>query len=256
MKAITFMYHDIVAAPDSVRASGFAGAAADTYKLAVAAFELHLDAIAAAARVAPSVVTAAEAGEATYITFDDGGRGAYLHAAPALERRGWRGHFFIATDYINQAEFLSDGEIVELHRRGHVIGSHSASHPLRMARCPRAQLHSEWTRSVRRLSELINSEVTVASVPGGMYSRAVAEEAARAGIRHLFNSEPVTAIQSLPGCAVRGRYTVKNTTSPGYVRSLARAALVPRLTEYASWNLKKTAKALGGDLYWRYRQHR
>jgi peptidoglycan/xylan/chitin deacetylase (PgdA/CDA1 family) len=254
MRAVTFMYHDIVATDDEVRCSGFAGAAADTYKLAAQVFEEHLTAIAAAAPAAPGVVTAPAAAPATYITFDDGGRGAYRHAAPALERHGWRGHFFVATDFINQPEFLSEAQILELHRRGHVIGSHSASHPLRMAKCSRAQLRTEWTRSVERLSGIIGGAVTVASVPGGMYSIAVAEEAQAAGIRYLFNSEPVTSVQKRGDCSVLGRYTVKSTTTPGYISRLARADLVPQMRELAAWNLKKVAKSVGGDLYWRYRR--
>jgi peptidoglycan/xylan/chitin deacetylase (PgdA/CDA1 family) len=256
MKAVTFMYHDIVATAAEARSSGFAGAAADTYKLAARVFEEHLAAIAAAARVAPGVVTAPAAAQATYITFDDGGRGAYRHAAAALERRGWRGHFFVATDFINRPEFLSEAEIAELHRRGHVIGSHSASHPLRMAKCSRGQLRSEWSRSVERLRQILGEEVTVASVPGGMYSTAVAEEARSAGIRHLFNSEPVTEVRQCGDCSVLGRYTVKSSTTSAYIGRLARAERVPRMREFAAWNLKKAAKTAGGSLYWRYRRNK
>lgn len=255
MKAVTFMYHDIVAegAADS---SGFAGEAADDYKLSVESFEQHLAAIAAAALASPAVVTEECTARATYITFDDGGRGSYRNAAPALERRNWRGHFLIATDYINQPPFLSAEEIRDLHRRGHIIGSHSASHPLRMARCSRTELRSEWTRSIERLSDIIGAAVTVASVPGGMYSAVVAEEAQNAGIRYLFNSEPVTSPRKLGSCTVLGRFTVKRGTSAVYVRSLARADRVARLREFAWWNFRKSAKALGGELYWRYRRNR
>jgi len=255
MKAVTFMYHDIVAegADDS---SGFPGQAADDYKLSVESFEQHLAAIAAAALASPAVVTEGGTARATYITFDDGGRGSYRNAAPALERRNWRGHFLIATDYINQPPFLSADEIRDLHRRGHIIGSHSASHPLRMARCSRTELRSEWTRSIERLSDIIGAAVTVASVPGGMYSAAVAEEAENAGIRYLFNSEPITRARKLGSCTVLGRFTVKRGTSAGYVRSLARADRMARLRELAWWNFRKSAKALGGELYWRYRRNR
>lgn len=255
MKALTFMYHDIVSG-DDVGSSGFAEASAHTYKLGVTAFQTHLAAIAAESHEAPGVVTADPEAAATYITFDDGGRGAYLFAAPALEERGWRGHFFVATDFIDQPNFLSSDQIAELHQRGHVIGSHSASHPLRMALCSRAELRSEWTRSIQRLSDIVGEQVTTASVPGGMYSTAVAEEASDAGIRYLFNSEPVTTVQHLQACTVLGRFTVKRNTSPAYIGSLAGGALFPRAAEYLTWNFKKAAKSLGGEAYWRYRQGR
>ena len=253
MNAVTFMYHDIVA-PGAPDRSGFEGQAADVYKLTAESFEQHLEAIAANALARPAVVTEGSAPQATYITFDDGGRGSFLNAAPALERRGWRGHFLIATDYINQPPFVSEDEIRELHRRGHVIGTHSASHPLRMARCSRVELQTEWATSIARLSGIIGAAVTVASVPGGMYSATVAEEAGKAGIRYLFNSEPVTRVQELGSCVVLGRFTVKHNTSAGHVRSLARADRIACLSELAWWNFRKTAKRMGGELYWRYRR--
>jgi peptidoglycan/xylan/chitin deacetylase (PgdA/CDA1 family) len=255
MRATTFMYHDIVA-QDEVRSSGFVGPAADSYKLGQGAFEEHLAAIAGSNGGPPQLVTGGTADSAVYFTFDDGGRGAYLQAAPALERHGLRGHFFVATDFINKPNFLNEEEIAELHRRGHVIGSHSASHPLRMALCSREQLRTEWGRSIERLAAILGTAVTVASVPGGMYSRTVAEEASRAGIRHLFNSEPVTRVREEGGCRVLGRFTVKRATSPQYVHSLAHGAIVPRAKEFLLWNSKKTAKRLGGGLYWRYRRGR
>lgn len=255
MRAVTFMYHDIVSG-DDVGSSGFAGSSADAYKLGLKAFQTHLAAIAAEERAAPGVVTARAAASATYITFDDGGRGAYLFAAPALEERGWRGHFFVATDFIDQPNFLRAGEIAELHRRGHVIGTHSASHPMRMAMCSRTELRSEWTRSIQRLSDILGEQVTTGSVPGGMYSNVVAEEANEAGIRYLFNSEPVTTLQHLHACTVLGRFTVKRNTSPTYIRSLAGGKLIPRATEYLTWNFKKAAKSMGGEAYWRYRRGR
>jgi peptidoglycan/xylan/chitin deacetylase (PgdA/CDA1 family) len=249
------MYHDIMA-PDGVRASGFAGKAADAYKLEVEVFESHLEAIATAALVAPTLVTGGTSSQATYITFDDGGSGASRYAAPALERRGWRGHFLIATDYIGRPGFMSEDELRELRRRGHVLGTHSASHPLRMARCSRQELRREWAGSTERLSQIIGEGVTVASVPGGMYSTAVAEEAGAAGIRHLFNSEPLTTVRKVGACAVLGRYAMRRHTDSAYVRSLAAAKVAPRIREFLLWNLKKAAKTFGGDLYWRYREDR
>jgi len=73
-------------------------------------------------------------------------------------------------------------QIRDLHQRGHIIGSHSCSHPKRMSFCSRAELLQEWGRSCEILAGILGAPVTVASVPGGFYSRAVAEAAAEAGI--------------------------------------------------------------------------
>ena len=51
-----------------------------------------------------------------------------------LERYGWPGYFFVATDWIGRPGFLNAAQFRELDSRGHVIGSHSCSYPERMAR--------------------------------------------------------------------------------------------------------------------------
>src|SRR5262249_51253399 len=143
-----------------------------------------------------------------FITFDDGGVSAYDEVATLLDKRRWPGHFLITTDCIGRAGFLSKEQIRGLRKRGHVIGSHSCSHPSRMSECSWQQLIVEWHSSVAILSDILGEAVVVASVPGGYYSRAVAEAAARAGVRALFTSEPVIRHQQVDGCYVLGRYTL------------------------------------------------
>src|SRR5205814_3965453 len=80
------------------------------------------------------------------ITFDDGGISA-MTAADLLEARGFSGHFFVTVNFVGTRGFVGKDDIRELARRGHVVGSHSCSHPLRMGRCAWPQLVDEWTRS-------------------------------------------------------------------------------------------------------------
>jgi peptidoglycan/xylan/chitin deacetylase (PgdA/CDA1 family) len=56
-------------------------------------------------------------------TFDDGGVSFLDLIAPALERHGWRGLFFIATNWIGSPGFLKASQIAELRQRGHHIGT-------------------------------------------------------------------------------------------------------------------------------------
>src|SRR5205823_11855730 len=99
------------------------------------------------------------------LTFDDGGASAITTIAPMLEEFGWRGHFFITTDYIDAPGFLTREQIRELHRRGHVIGSHSCSHRGRMSSQPAERLVREWGISKEILSGLLGEEVTTGAVP-------------------------------------------------------------------------------------------
>jgi peptidoglycan/xylan/chitin deacetylase (PgdA/CDA1 family) len=245
------MYHDIVG--DLPDASGFPGPAAASYKLPVERFDEHLRALAATRRPhAQSAMRLAHqaANELPFLlTFDDGGRSAYTHAAERLERYGWRGHFFVTTDHIGKPAFLSCDEIKDLARRGHLIGSHSTSHPTRMSSCSREELLREWRESTIALAQLIGGPVRVASVPGGYFSRLVAETAAEAGIQALFTSEPTTRVRAIDGCSVIGRFTMHRATSPATAAALVNGRLAPRVRQAMLWNAKKAGKAVGGRLY-------
>jgi peptidoglycan/xylan/chitin deacetylase (PgdA/CDA1 family) len=234
------LYHDVAPAGQD-DASGFPGAGAARYKLTPAAFAAHLDAVAAAA-------------PAPLLTFDDGGASAYDPVAGLLEAKGWRGHFFVPTDYVGRPGFLTAAQVRELRRRGHALGSHSCSHPERMSRCPRRRLVEEWRRSAAALADLLGEPVTSASVPGGFYSRAVAEAAAEAGLTLLFNSEPTTRARQVGVCRVLGRYTVYRGMSAEDAAALAGGRLGPRLRQALLWNVKKVAKAVGGRAYLRLRR--
>lgn len=248
MKRIALMYHDIVAAKDFA-SSGFAGADADIYKLEAARFSEHLKAISDEKIAAVSAFEPESESENIFITFDDGGRGAIEHAAGILEKHGWRGHFFIATDRIGMDGFVNEDEIKELDARGHIIGSHSASHPLRFSSIGREKMLDEWRTSLSKLSEILQKEIRIASVPGGHFSNEVAETAEESGIEVLFNSEPVADVYSVGKCRVFGRYTIKQNTSAAEAAAIARGDLAPRLRQFALWNAKKAAKKAGGEAY-------
>src|SRR5947207_44718 len=134
---ISLLYHDVVAVGDS-EASGFPGPGAARYKLAVEQFRAHLDAISQAVTAPPAIDATAD-GE-WMLTFDDGGVSALHPTADLLEERGWRGHFFVTTDYIGRSGFLDAAQLRELCRRGHTIGSHSCSHPRQISACSAHEL--------------------------------------------------------------------------------------------------------------------
>lgn len=255
---INLMYHDVTT-ENAEDTSGFGGPGAARYKLPVDQFERHLDAIAAVVREIPLATPSknelkSAASSLWTITFDDGGVSAATEIAERLERRGWRGWFFITTDFLDTAAFCSQLQIKELHRRGHLIGSHSCSHPERISDCSWDQLVQEWTRSRQILTEIIEQPVVSASVPGGFYSTRVAQAAAKSGIQVLFNSEPTTGAFEIDGMLVLGRYSVYRGMSADDVASLMTSPM-RRMRQAAFWNLKKAAKVLVGPAYQAIRQH-
>jgi peptidoglycan/xylan/chitin deacetylase (PgdA/CDA1 family) len=273
------MYHDIVPA-GAEDSSGFPGRDAALYKITPEAFEAQLGAIrsrletglrnhpnppappdplapqgppAASALTDPLRVPDSPALLAPVITFDDGGASA-MAAADALERHRFTGHFFITVNYLGTPGFVAETDLRQLRQRGHVIGSHSCSHPIRMGRCSWHQLREEWTRSRAALSDILGEDVACASVPGGEFAPAVAEAAAAAGFTRLFTSEPVRSSRSRYGLTLEGRFVIQRWTSPDRAAALATGAWLPCTMQYIEWNAKKIGKRLGGDRYLQLRR--
>jgi peptidoglycan/xylan/chitin deacetylase (PgdA/CDA1 family) len=258
MKAVSLCYHDVV--PDGrLDASGFPGASAGSYKVDASAMAAHLEAIAG---VRPEGATSARdlasdrhVGVPLLLTFDDGGVSAVSITADLLEQRGWIGHFFITGSRIGTPGFLDGVQIRKLFEHGHVIGSHSWSHPQRISRCDDAILHLEWRRSTARLAEVVGEPVTMASVPGGFYSRRVAAAAAAAGIRVLFTSEPRKRSWQVDGCLVLGRFSVHRRTSAAEAVALASTRTTQaQLGQAGLWTAKKLAKTIGGRTWFAVRE--
>jgi peptidoglycan/xylan/chitin deacetylase (PgdA/CDA1 family) len=241
MKAIALMYHDVVEAGTEA-SSGFASGDADLYKIDPQQFSAHLKVLGEGTTDRP-----------VFITFDDGGRSAYTHVAPQLEREDRRGHFFVATDYIDTPTFVTSDQIRDLDARGHVVGSHSASHPLRMAAASDEAILAEWRLSLEKLADIIGKRPSVASVPGGLYSRHVAQMASLAGIRTLFTSEPTTRTWQVADTTCVGRYTINRHTSLQTVSAVARGAAAPWMRQYLYWNVKKVMKSITGEKYLAFR---
>jgi peptidoglycan/xylan/chitin deacetylase (PgdA/CDA1 family) len=248
------MYHDVVF-PDIAR-GGFEGPGADLYAVSAADFERQMDAVERVLGTPPSRAGASplEPGASGWmLTFDDGGSSAAAVGA-ALARRAWTAHFFVVTGMVGKPGFLDWDEIRRLASLGHVIGSHSHTHPERMAALSPVRLREEWSRSVAALSRALDAPVTTASVPGGYYSQAVGRAAASAGIATLFTSQPRRAIGRIDGCALAGRFAVRRSTSERAVAAAAAGSPGPWLRQRAGWTARGLAKRLGGRRYERLRR--
>jgi peptidoglycan/xylan/chitin deacetylase (PgdA/CDA1 family) len=255
VKALSILYHDVVET-GAYDHSGFRGPSANSYKLEHGDFAEHLESIASVLHNRPATVfdlLKAPGGKLRFLlTFDDGGSSA-CRIAEMLEQRGWLAHFFVTTDYIGTSGFLTPQEIRSLHSHGHVIGSHSCSHPRRMSTCSSQALETEWKLSTEVLSQLLGVRVTVASVPGGDYSHSVAAAAAKVGMQALFTSEPTSRCHRVGNCWILGRYGVAQGTSASLAADLAAGSFLPCLEQRLFWNVKKVLKRVAGSTYDRVR---
>ena len=252
MRMRTLLYHDVVA-DGQWSASGFPGGDAAIYKLTRDAFFSHLARLHASRHQA-RLIEEASADRSFVITFDDGGVSAADTIAPALERFGWRGYFFMTTGRIGAPGFLDPRQLRELAGRGHIIGSHSDTHPLRMSSCSRAQLVREWQVSVDRLADILGERPHTASIPGGAFSAAVARAAGDAGIRVLFTSEPTPQPWKIGDVTCMGRYTVWRGMGPDVAVAFASGRGVEPLRQRLFWDTKKIAKNVFGPAYQRLRE--
>jgi peptidoglycan/xylan/chitin deacetylase (PgdA/CDA1 family) len=214
-----FCYHDVT---DDPSLTGLQRDAATPFKLRPGQFSAHLESIAGAVAT-PTLVTEVELtrpGRHLLLTFDDGGKSA-LQIGEELNRRGWRGHFFIPTSLIGRRTFLDAGEIRHLRQCGHVVGSHSHSHPNIYRELEWERMVVEWRQSSDILAQILGEPCLTGSVPGGEISPQVLRSADRAGLRFLFTSEPWLRPRIVGGCWVLGRYCAKASTSPEQIAELA-----------------------------------
>lgn len=204
MTTITLMFHDVfITSPNE---SGFSGVGPNLYKINRHKFI--------------SYVESASNGNQNFIfTFDDGGESFYKEIAPILEKNGKRGIFFIATKFIGQKGFLSSEQIVDLDRRGHIIGSHSHSHKRLSELCDR-EIFEEWEKSRDVLSSILKHPIEHASIPNGYQSDAVVAMAEKAGYKYLYTSIPTTKIKHCGKINLIGRFVLTKKSTPHHIQRL------------------------------------
>ena len=155
----------------------------------------------------------------------------------------------MTTGWIGRGGFLHARHLRDLHGRGHLIGTHSVTHPGRFAACTPVQMLNEWRESRATLEDILGAPVTVASVPGGYFSNQVAMAADEAGIQHLFTSEPESQVRQVGGCQVYGRYTIRRGDAPDYAARLVSGVPTAVYGAWLKWNAKKLPKAILGAEY-------
>jgi peptidoglycan/xylan/chitin deacetylase (PgdA/CDA1 family) len=256
VRVACLLYHDVVES-NNWDSSGFTGPGTARYKLSRPEFAAHLRAIAKVRGDAPyrahDLLKPFAASFPFLLTFDDGG-GSAFYIARLLQEHGWYGHFFITAGKIGESGFLTRSQIRELRSNGHIIGSHSFSHPVRMSQCSREQLLQEWITSVQILSDILGEQVDTASVPGGYYSNLVGQTAATVGVRVLFNSEPTTEVHHILGCVLVGRFNIFRASPPSISEKLVSQKSKARLQQWLFWNSKKIVKTIAGTPYLAARQ--
>jgi len=173
------------------------------------------------------------------ITFDDGHESNIRLAAPLLENMELCGHFFLPTTWIGRRKnFMNWNDVRTLARRGHRIGSHTATHTF-LPSCDANRMHAELAGSRMTLEDRLGYEVSSISMPGGRWNEDVLRACAAAGYKTVYTSEPgyfrsgaVDGPLQMP--TVIGRFAVQRRTSLTAIKGYS----------YGSWLTTKRLKTL------------
>ncbi len=202
-KTIALLYHEVI---DDYSESGFQNKDNLAYMHKTEVFRKHLEIFKNHLNSGNSKV------ENHLFTFDDGGI-SNLKSARILEENDWKGIYFITTKRIGTSGFLAENDIRTLHENGHIIGSHSHTHPMIFRTLTYAQMLEEWKVSKGILEDILGEEILHCSVPGGDSDLKTYESAVEAGFRYIFDSEPIVETRKLQNADIFGRFSVKAQTS-------------------------------------------
>lgn len=241
----TFLYHEVVDNPND---SGFQRNQALPYKHKVSEFKENIDIIVRNSELITTVDRISLHGNSriTLISFDDGGKSA-MTSASYLEKHNLRGHFFVSTAFIGDEHFLKAEEIIDLHKRGHIIGSHSHSHPNVFKKLTYREMEYEWKKSKAILEKLLKTEVNSCSVPGGDSNPDTYASAIDCGFKYIFDSEPITRSRQMGNALILGRICPKAGTKYQEIENLARFKGMRK--QYFVRELKKTIKNIIFPIY-------
>lgn len=228
---VVLMYHDIVTAND--KSSGFQNKNAFQYKVEESAFEEQVKALQ---------------GKDVVFTFDDGGESFITKAAPILEKYGFKGVFFISTKYIGTPGFLTPEQIRELAEIGHVIGSHSHTHPEIFTKLSSEEIKQEWQLSSQVLKDILGEGDYTASIPNGYASKEILDAAIQYGFNTIYTSQPTTKTKTYKNGKLIGRYVVLDGMSTSDVVKMVTSKGC-QIKMAVKWHLLNVVKKVLGSSY-------
>jgi len=242
-KCLAFLYHEAVDDPNN---SGFQRKSALPYKHKVDEFRKNIDTIASNCRNITTIDALNSYDEVTLLTFDDGGKSSML-IAEYLEKYDFKGHFFVTTSLIGDKYFLREDEIVDLHKRGHIIGSHTHTHPNVFKSLTKEEMLFEWTKSRTILENLLKTKIKSCSIPGGDANVNSYASAKECGYEFIFDSVPTYKLRKTEGATIIGRICPKAGTSFSVIKSFCEFKGIKR--EYIIRKIKNLIKIILFPIY-------
>lgn len=215
---ISLLYHEVV---DDFLESGFQNKDNLAYMHKVEVFQKQVQEVFISSSNCISVfdLFKNKSEKNVLFTFDDGGISA-LKSAKILDNYKFIGHYFITTQNIGKQLFVAKNDIVMLHKKQHIIGSHSHTHPMIFRSLSYKKMLEEWKTSKSILEDIIQNEVLCCSIPGGDADEKTYQSAVEAGYKYIFNSEPTAQITPIENAYILGRFSIKANTSMNEIHEI------------------------------------
>ena len=127
------------------------------------------------------------------VTFDDGFKSNYLYAFPQLRKYQQTATIFMTVDknsenfkkYCYVDKPLSNDQLIEMHKHGISIQSHSMTHPY-LTELPEEAVQWELRESKRALEALLGSPIEFLAIPSGAYNRRIKRIASETGYKAVY----------------------------------------------------------------------
>lgn len=97
-------------------------------------------------------------------------------------------HNYCSKKFYDQL-WLNKEDIKMLSDEGHIIGSHSHTHPFGLAKLPAKQQFYEYSESKKVLESLLNKTIQCVTYPANSYSEVTIDEVKRAGFLYGFTAK-------------------------------------------------------------------
>lgn len=242
MKQIVLMYHDVYC--KDVKESGFQVVGAIPYKITKDAFEEQVKAISqyCEAKLLPK--------SSVVFTFDDGGVSFYSVIPEVLEKYGFKGLFYISTQFIGTEGFLTEEQIRELMANGHEIGAHSHSHPAydEAIVMSEEKLIAEWKESIGILNRILGEKIKSVSLPNGYSTTCILDYLESQRIEYIYTSTPTTKVKKHKSSNLIGRYAIQDSTSLQQVMAIISNPMI-RMKYQIKSDILQIAKNVLGSSY-------
>lgn len=109
------------------------------------------------------------------ITFDDSRVEHATIAAPEMEKRGFKGVFFIMTITYNKKNYMTTDQIAQLAKSGHTVGLHSWDHTKTTKYDNDSIFKKNITEPRKKLEEIIGMPVNYFAYPYGLTNEATSK---------------------------------------------------------------------------------